>query len=446
MSPVLPTVGEEIHSADIRQLTSPGLGELKRLIDQAAARRQQLKSEAAAAQRARKEANGRLKRASTFIIRLFTQRWIAKLQQQLAAAAGRLQQAEHEFEACFVDVDFGLGEDSLSAYAELVQSFESAATCSAIWDLTGSAATDRVSERTFAVESLARSRVNFELGASNLVRTSHKVLRMHDAGGRDIHFYPGFLMMRDGAAGFALIEYRELEVRCITSQFIENDVAPKDAKVLGQTWYKANKDGSRDLRFRDNYPLPILAYGRLEMMSPTGLREAYMLSDYKKARAFANALQRHQTALSRQAEIADPPPATGATDRPADADVKDVTTIASMPKSAGTSFFFDWVALGGLMLALGYAGMWISRQPLQLDEAPSETIAAAETPLPAPEMPRPIQRAQQALIAKGYRLGTPDGIMGARTHAAIRAYQASAGLATTGDLDRATLAGLGVAQ
>jgi peptidoglycan hydrolase-like protein with peptidoglycan-binding domain len=54
-----------------------------------------------------------------------------------------------------------------------------------------------------------------------------------------------------------------------------------------------------------------------------------------------------------------------------------------------------------------------------------------------------IQRAQQALKQAGHDPGPIDGVMGARTRAALEAYQKQQGLEASGQLDPATAAKLG---
>ena len=54
-----------------------------------------------------------------------------------------------------------------------------------------------------------------------------------------------------------------------------------------------------------------------------------------------------------------------------------------------------------------------------------------------------IERAQQALKQAGHDPGPIDGVMGARTRAALEAYQKQQGLEASGRLDPATAAKLG---
>ena len=55
-----------------------------------------------------------------------------------------------------------------------------------------------------------------------------------------------------------------------------------------------------------------------------------------------------------------------------------------------------------------------------------------------------IQKVQQALNDRGYDCGTPDGVSGSKTGAAIQAFQADNGLESTGQIDDLLLGALGL--
>ena len=55
-----------------------------------------------------------------------------------------------------------------------------------------------------------------------------------------------------------------------------------------------------------------------------------------------------------------------------------------------------------------------------------------------------IKSAQTKLNDDGYKIGTPDGKLGPKTHAAIRKYQQDKNLQVTGQLDESTLSHLNV--
>ncbi|AOD14823.1 hypothetical protein VB151_19945 [Xanthomonas fragariae] len=88
--------------------------------------------------------------------------------------------------------------------------------------------------------------------------------------------------------------------QCHVVRFIEDEVVPPDAAVVGQTWAKVNKNGSRDMRFRDNNQIPIVQYGRLLFTSPGGVQEEHQFSDAIAAGEFARAFNAYKVALSAQ--------------------------------------------------------------------------------------------------------------------------------------------------
>ncbi|MCX7663849.1 MAG: peptidoglycan-binding protein [Tepidimonas fonticaldi] len=77
---------------------------------------------------------------------------------------------------------------------------------------------------------------------------------------------------------------------------------------------------------------------------------------------------------------------------------------------------------------------------LQVDGAAPATPAPAAAPRTAGALS--LLDAQRKLAQLGYDIGTPDGKMGNRTRAALRAFQASRNLPQTGQLDAATQAEL----
>ena len=70
---------------------------------------------------------------------------------------------------------------------------------------------------------------------------------------------------------------------------------------------------------------------------------------------------------------------------------------------------------------------------------------AAPTVAARPTANDGVKRAQEALKLAGYDVGTPDGVAGTRTVAALRKFQADKGIAVTGKVDSATLGALGLA-
>ena len=120
-----------------------------------------------------------------------------------------------------------------------------------------------------------------------------------NANGGELFLYPAFILYFVSQQAFALVDIRDLRLDYNPVSFIEEEAVPADAELIGHTWKKANKDGSPDRRFANNYQIPILKYGDIRLTSKSGLNEAYMISHAALAERFADAFANFQRALPR---------------------------------------------------------------------------------------------------------------------------------------------------
>jgi peptidoglycan hydrolase-like protein with peptidoglycan-binding domain len=79
-------------------------------------------------------------------------------------------------------------------------------------------------------------------------------------------------------------------------------------------------------------------------------------------------------------------------------------------------------------------------------ETKSVSAESYKEPTRVPKEPTlaQIRKAQERLKAAGFNPGSIDGLLGAKTKAAVRKYQVSKGVEGTGALDEKTLRSLGV--
>jgi hypothetical protein len=330
-----------------------------------------------------------LSRAQFLIVRLFTAKAIPRLVEAANKASDERDQVGAHLEGCFVEVDFAFDDATRDSYAALVRSFEALRTAQRFWDVTATSAINRVAERTVASTAIRRVPVAFDFVDSEIVRSQYRAMRLGNVAGRDLQIFPGFVMMRDARGDFGLIEFGQFECQLAQSNFVEEEAVPSDAERVGTTWKRANKDGSRDRRFNDNFQIPILRYGALVLASPTGLAEAYQISSHPKALAFAQAVAAHKRALANlnNAAVSDAPallaPSEG--EEAADDHHEPPAFVAKPRKNLAV----DWVVLAALVAGLGFGGVWTGQNWRQITAAfaappPAE---AAPTPAPAPTPP-----------------------------------------------------------
>lgn len=95
---------------------------------------------------------------------------------------------------------------------------------------------------------------------------------------QQLFFLPNKLLVVSGTKVGA-VNYNEIRMGLGTTRFIEDDVVPKDATVVGKTWLKVNKNGTRDKRFKDNRQVPICEYGVIVIESGMVLYVELMCSN-----------------------------------------------------------------------------------------------------------------------------------------------------------------------
>src|SRR5262249_40893712 len=154
-----------------------------------------------------------------------------------------------------------LDDATSGTFAALSRSFTSLSASQKIWDITETAQTDRVKERTTATQRFTRTPVRFDFAEVEIIRSEYKSMCLRNASSLEIHLFPGFILTKEIGSDFALVEWKDLTLRQSPSRFIETDPIPSDSEVVAHTWAKANKDGSPDRRFSDNQQIPIAKYG-----------------------------------------------------------------------------------------------------------------------------------------------------------------------------------------
>ena len=214
-----------------------------------------------------------------------------------AEAADKQTELEEQERLSRLATEFDLPDNLKNRFGGLCDAVAALAGSQRIWDTISSVATDRYRERTTASQSIQRRPVGVSLGTCDLIQSSLKVPRLMNANGGELFLYPAFILYFVSQQAFALVDLRDVTLNYNPLSFIEEESVPSDAELIGYTWKKANKDGSPDRRFANNYQIPILKYGDVRLSSKSGLNEAYMISNERLAHAFGEAFTNFQSAL-----------------------------------------------------------------------------------------------------------------------------------------------------
>lgn len=194
------------------------------------------------------------------------------------------------------------GSEFQASWNKLVDAFENLAASNAIWDVSLVSEIGQILQktaRTNAVSSYQRNKVKFKIGNSKIFDTAIKVPWLENFDGAPICLYPGFLHIHKGADSFSLIDFHQIQIDLVRTRFVEEEAPPTDAHVADYVWAKANRDGSPDMRFRDNYQIPVCEYAEVTISTFTGLNEKYLISNVSAAEAFVSAFKNWQMRLKR---------------------------------------------------------------------------------------------------------------------------------------------------
>lgn len=235
--------------------------------------------------------------ANGWVLRHVLKKRFAELASQAEESVARRQELREQLQQSTLQAEFEMPDGVAKAYVSLCEAFQACTRSQRIWDNVAHRAANRVAERTTAGRIVDLKPVNFKLGRCGVIDAAQAVPHLQNANGGDIYFYPGFLVYHASAANYALIEYHELELAVMGTQFHEEKAVPTDAQQVDTTWAKANKDGSPDRRFSSNYQIPVMLYAKLTLKTSAGLNEEYLLSNLDACRQFGQAWDRMLSAL-----------------------------------------------------------------------------------------------------------------------------------------------------
>jgi len=298
MMPPSTPAGAEIHSASTATLTTEGLEPVKELLTKAQEERGRLLPELRAAQEEAARLKSKYQRWSNGWLFgcMFKGRFV-QLGESATEAAEKQAELEEQERLSRLATEFDLPGNLKDRFGRLCDAVAALTGAQGIWDTISSVATDRYRERTTASQSIQRQPVGVSLGTCDLIQSSLKVPRLMNANGGELFLYPAFVLYFVSQQAFALVDIRDVNLIYNPVSFIEEESVPSDAELIGHTWKKANKDGSPDRRFANNYQIPILKYGDVRLSSQSGLNEAYMISNEHLAHAFGEAFATFQRAL-----------------------------------------------------------------------------------------------------------------------------------------------------
>lgn len=108
-----------------------------------------------------------------------------------------------------------------------------------------------------------------------------------------IFFLPDRVMLfdpnRSEKKPYASYEYESLHISKTNFDVASTGTHPRDAEVVGRTWQFAKKDGTPDLRYKENPEVPIVRYNQIALMGPLDFKAVIYVSSNDAAESLYNA-------------------------------------------------------------------------------------------------------------------------------------------------------------
>jgi hypothetical protein len=291
---------EEVRSASTELLTSASLKDLKSLLQMTFQEREEISRDLGSARAEHQRSSARYEFwENGFLLKRLFKAAFAKRKAVFETAVAKVSELVEQLRLTTVAAHIEIEKEQADPYFRMRDEFARLCECAAIWDIKSHQGVDQFHERTTAIMKVARNRVRFSLDSCDLIQWEQKVPHLADAKGGDIFLYPGFILYRAAREAFSVIDYHDVRGDAKTIPFQEQDAVPADSKVIGQTWAKANKDGSRDRRFTNNYQIPIAQYGYAILRSGGGLWEEFQFSSPERLVPFLNSMNAFVASFAR---------------------------------------------------------------------------------------------------------------------------------------------------
>lgn len=180
--------------------------------------------------------------------------------------------------------EYNIDPDSQKEYEAKTESWKSLKRCQKMWYISQEAAVRNSKTAGGAAKGIERLPLNITHKLPFYIRTNIEPVVLNLKKETIILFPDKVLIVKKSKIG--AINYSRIKFDIHATGFIETETPPKDAEFINKVWIKTNKDGSPDMRYKDNKQLPVYKYGYIELSSTEGLNVKLLFSNEKIVESF----------------------------------------------------------------------------------------------------------------------------------------------------------------
>lgn len=294
---------DNIFSVDVQEITSQNMQGVKEAILASHEQRKDLKNDLLKVKATL--GSSRLKLTASYILLygLIKKEISEKIKTDISSKKEVIKQIQNQIDNCYVGLDIEFDEEIRAKYDNVVSTFKNLITSHKIWDVTSAHSQDTKITRSAASTLVNKREVKFGIKSIPDIKSQFEALYFNNSNGADLYIYPNFVVMYSSRTKFAVIGFDEIDFNQSYSKFIERGSIPRDTKVIEKTWFKVNKNGSPDKRFKGNYQIPVVKYGEISLSTKTGLNEEYQFSNYEFTEEFGKAFKEYQNTIKELAQL-----------------------------------------------------------------------------------------------------------------------------------------------
>ena len=290
-------ISDNIFSADVQEITSQNMQGVKEAILSAHEQRNELKSDLIKIKATLAGSKTKLAFSYVLLYGLIKKSFSENIKADIISQKNAIQQLQEQIENCYVGLEIDFDTEIQQKYEQVVTTFKKLITSQKIWDVTSAHYEDTRVTRSAAGTLVQKKEVKFGIKSIPDIKTNFEALWFNNANGADLYVYPNFIVMYSSKTKFAIIGLDEIDFSQSYTRFVETGTVPRDTKIIDKTWFKVNKNGSPDKRFKGNYQIPVVKYGELVLRTKTGLNEEYQFSNYEFTEEFGNAFEEYRKTI-----------------------------------------------------------------------------------------------------------------------------------------------------
>ncbi|MDR6157376.1 hypothetical protein QF023_000892 [Chryseobacterium sp. SLBN-27] len=288
-------LSDNIFSADLHEITSQNMAGIKESILVAQKQKAELLADLHKIKKSLNFTKTKKLASYIFIYGLVNKQVVLKLNEDINAQKEAIKETQIIIDNSALNIEVQFDDPSKRKYENLSNAFKNLATSHKIWDITTAHFQDRVAARSNADTLVNRRNTKIGFKSLSIINSNYEALYFQNVNGADLYFYPTFILMYTDNQNFAVIGIDELTMTFSSVNFTETEPVPRDSKVISKTWAKVNKNGTPDKRFKDNYQIPVVRYGRISFFTDTGVNEEYQLSNFEFTEDFAYAFREYKS-------------------------------------------------------------------------------------------------------------------------------------------------------